>query len=211
VNRKFLKRFDNYLVFGVGVNDLPEHKTKWQSEQGSVERCEYYIKWHSMLRRCYSEVLHRNNPAYKGCIVCEEWKYFSNFKAWMEQQDWEGKDLDKDWRVLGNKEYSPETCAFIDGKLNSFLCNSLYGVDFHKKTGKFRARVSDTFVGKTIHLGLFATYKEADLAYVKAKISLAEKWAQLTPEYSKLIHNFVLQLLQQRSLTNEETKQTSLR
>ena len=195
MNRKFLLRFDNYKIFGVGINDLHEHKTKYIDGDGVKVSCPFYVKWHSMLRRCYSEVLHKNNPSYIGCTVCDDWVYFSKFKAWMEKQDWEGKDLDKDWRLLGNKVYSPENCIFIEEKLNSFLTNSLKGVDFHKKTGKFRARVSNPFTGRTDHIGMFISYEEAYNAYVSAKIRLALVWIDVLPERKWLINRIVSEFL----------------
>lgn len=191
MNRKCLKRFDNYLIFGIGRNDLHNHKTKYKDANGKIVRCPFYIKWHSMLRRCYSKVLHSNNPAYLGCTVCVEWLTFSNFKSWMETQDWEGKELDKDWIVLGNKIYSPDTCCFIPKGLNNFIANSFKGVDFHKRTQKFRARVHDPFTGSTYHLGLFASYLAANKAYVDAKIKLAKKWCEILPEYKQIIENFI--------------------
>ena len=74
-----------------------------------------------MLQRCYSESHLVRQPTYKGCSVCEEWLTFSNFKSWMEQQDWEGKQLDKDLLVYKNKIYSPETCVFVSSVINSFF------------------------------------------------------------------------------------------
>ena len=43
------------------------------------------------------------------------------FKRWMEKQDWEGKQLDKDIIKKGNKLYCPEFCFFVDNKVNSIL------------------------------------------------------------------------------------------
>ena len=122
----------NKLVYGVGINDadyivciyeeLP--RTNGKQNQKIVWRCPFYSRWMSMLRRCYSKAYQEKQPSYKGCSVCEEWLTFSNFKSWMETQDWEGKQLDKDLLVYKNKIYSPETCVFIDQRLNTFLVKS---------------------------------------------------------------------------------------
>jgi len=53
-----------------------------------------------MLTRCYYQKRLDIRPSYEECIVCEEWLTFSNFKKWTEQQDWEDKQLDKDFFVL---------------------------------------------------------------------------------------------------------------
>lgn len=103
------------IVFGVGINDVGRVSN---NKNGANYRCPFYARWHSMITRCYSEKFQYKNPSYIGCSVCDEWLTFSNFKRWMEQQDWHGKDLDKDILVKGNRVYSPETCMFVDRKTN---------------------------------------------------------------------------------------------
>ena len=91
----------------------------------------------------------------------------------MEQQDWQGKQLDKD--LLGNgKLYSPETCCFVEQWLNNLFTNCEHnqskwplGVCYHKRDQKFHATMQIN--GKTKHLGYFETPKEAHQAYLKAK------------------------------------------
>lgn len=114
------------LVYGKGVNDSPTPigataKDKTTGKLKLTYSCKFYSCWVSMLERCYSEKFHKNHPTYKDCYVCDEWLIFSNFKSWMETQDYEGKALDKDLLVYQNKVYSPETCVFIPKELNSFL------------------------------------------------------------------------------------------
>ena len=87
-----------------------EYKEK--QRQGFQKRKEDKEAWIEYLER---------RPAYKDVVVRQEWLTFSNFKRWMEKQDWEGKQLDKDIIVLGNKVYSPETCAFVLGVTNGFI------------------------------------------------------------------------------------------
>lgn len=172
------------LIFGVATNDLREHITKWKDKDGITHRCPFYIKWHSMVRRCYSKVNLVNNPAYIGCSVDRDWLTFSNFKSWMEGQDWVGKELDKD--IYGNgKFYSPTTCIFVSKRLNNFLtriysCNG--GADFHVKTGKWRARCSNPMTNKNEHLGLFSNENGAIGAWMTRKCQLAEELLSETKE-----------------------------
>lgn len=169
------------LIFGVGVNDV-KGPTKYFTDEGKKVTCPFYRTWHSMLRRCYSTYHQRKSPAYVGCSVVADWHRFSKFKAWMETQDWEGKELDKDFLNRGNKAYSPYTCVFIPKKLNSFLirCGKRHnGVDFHQKTGKYRARCSNPFSGKTEHLGLYDCQEDAYSVWCNRKKELAMKYAEM--------------------------------
>lgn len=117
------------LVCGVGVNDLPyrtdvyEYVTKdgGKRVRKLVFRCPYYKAWKNMLKRCYDEKYLESNPSYIGTSVCSEWWYATAFKKWMEQQDWQGKSLDKDIIVPGSKLYSPDTCAFVLKATNNFV------------------------------------------------------------------------------------------
>ncbi len=177
------------LVFGVGVNDLGYrvHVRELVTENGgkrswkTVFRCPYYTAWANMLKRCYSEKYLESKPTYIGTSVCSEWVYASEFKKWMDQQDWEGKCLDKDIIVLGNKLYSPETCAFVLAATNTFViaCDASrgeypVGVDLFRRTGEYRAKCGNPFSGEQEHLGLFATQEEAHEAWRKRKHELAQ-------------------------------------
>ena len=115
------------LVHGVGINDADYEVTRYEyvivdgrKKQKRIWICPYYQTWKGMLGRCYSTKYQDTRPTYKGCSVSEEWLTFSNFRAWMEKQDWEGMQLDKDLLFEGNKVYSAETCVFITREVNSF-------------------------------------------------------------------------------------------
>ena len=179
----------NKLVFGVGVNDLGYRTQVWEwvTENGGkrirklVFKCKYYEVWKSMLERCYSEKYLESHPSYIGTIVCREWLYASEFKKWMEQQEWQGKSLDKDIIVPGSKLYSPETCAFVLKATNLFVtardaCRWDYpiGVDLFKPTGRYRAQCRNPFTRKQENLGLFATQEEAHEVWRKRKHELAQ-------------------------------------
>ena len=156
------------LVLGVGLNDSND----------IVQGCRYYARWNAMLRRCYSEKITLRHTTYQGCSVCDEWLLFSNFKSWMEQQDWKGKELDKDLLVYKNKVYSPETCVYLEPHINNFMLksNSIrgsypLGVTYHKRLLKYQTKMADN--GPRKHLGTYKTAEEAHKAWQKAKIERA--------------------------------------
>lgn len=169
------------LVCGVGLNDACYSTSKFLN--GKQIRCPIYRKWHDMLRRCYSKKYQDRQPTYIGCSVCEEWLTFSNFKAWMEKQAWEGKDLDKDLLVSGNKEYRPDVCMFVTSWINKLITDhgakrGAYpiGVSLFKRDGNFRADVNAK--GIAIRLGRFPTPQNAHAAWQKAKIAIIRETAE---------------------------------
>lgn len=170
------------LVHGVGINDADYPVTKNEVINGkSVQTwiCPFYLTWKSMLTRCYSELWLTQHPSYVGCFVCPEWKTFSSFRGWMITQQWEGKQLDKDLLITGNKIYSSETCVFIEQRLNLFIIESKTskgqhppGVSWDKKASKYRAQGQSAFAGKRL-LGFFSTPYEAHLAWIDFKLEQA--------------------------------------
>lgn len=106
-----------FLIYGFGVTDAPtSHRVN-----GKSVPCPHYTAWESMLIRCYSEKHRHKFLSYAGCSVDERWRTFSEFKAWRINQAWEGRQLDKDLLVEGNRVYGPDTCAMISPSLNTFL------------------------------------------------------------------------------------------
>tara|TARA_R110000868_G_scaffold166102_3_gene399986 strand:+ start:130 stop:798 length:669 start_codon:yes stop_codon:yes gene_type:complete len=166
-------------AFGVGINDA---KYLTQPIVGGVAcYCPYYTAWQSMMKRCYCEKTQKRQPTYIGCSVCPDWAVFSNFRAWMNSQDWNGKALDKDLLVSGNKVYGPEFCMFVSVGLNSLLTNAKairgdlpQGVSFEVKNKSnnkyYRARCNVN--GKSKHIGYFSSVNQAEYAYLKFKSNL---------------------------------------
>ena len=174
-------------MYGVGINDAGYVVKEWRTievngvrKQRLVWYCPYYRVWEDMLKRCYSSKYQEKKPTYVGCSVSEEWWRFSNFRNWMEKQDWEGMQLDKDLLFNGNKMYSKETCVFVTRVVNMFTNDSgasrgewLIGVCWVKKKGKFKSQCSNHFTKKQEHLGLFLKEIEAHQAWLKRKLELA--------------------------------------
>lgn len=167
------------LVFGTGINDADYPVTQYEKINGKRVRvwvCPFYDIWCSMLRRCYSANSLVKYSSYKDCQVCTEWLTFSNFKKWMEQQEWEGRQIDKDLLKEGNKLYCPEHCIFVDRKINSFVTDSkatrgeyMLGVYWHKPRNKFLSKCSNPFTGEQEHLGYFTSELEAHLTWKRKK------------------------------------------
>lgn len=171
------------LVFGVGINDA-DYPVKPQI-QATRYVCPFYDKWKNMLSRCYSNATAKRQPAYANCTVHPEWHRFSKFKAWMEQQDWHGKQLDKDILVFGNTVYGPDTCVFVDSTTNHFLldrasCRSgMLGVRFDPKSGSYQARCRNPFTNKRASLGTFKNEMDAYKAWRRYKHELACQLADI--------------------------------
>jgi hypothetical protein len=158
----------NKLIYGIGINDSDYNTQPYVD--GKQVKCKYYLTWKNMLMRCYDHKIQAKEPTYIGCTITEEWLTFSNFKKWMETQDFEGKQLDKDILVQGNKVYSPETCIFVTNDVNNLFIKSdasrgkyKLGVDFKKHNGKYIARCSVN--GKSKYLGCYITEEEAYQVY----------------------------------------------
>ena len=159
-------------LYGVGINDA-EYMVK-PIINGKRSRCPYYQVWMSMLTRCYCEKYQQKRPTYTKCLVIKEWLVFSVFKKWMKAQNWQGMDLDKDIKIIGNDIYSPETCVFVSRQVNSLLndCGSArgewpIGVIFCKRSKKFLSSCCKN--GKNKHIGYFSNPEEASAAYKKYK------------------------------------------
>lgn len=193
------------LVCGVGINDadytvivkeivgFKEDGTKIIKQ---VWICPFYRVWQNMLTRCYSDKYKVNRPTYEYCTTVPEWHYFMTFRAWMEKQDWIDRQLDKDLLVPGNKVYGPETCVFIDSKVNSFILernaargDCPIGVTFCKRDRKYMAGGWNVETGKRKNLGCFDDPDKAHQAWLCHKLSqariLAEK--QSDPRVAKAL------------------------
>lgn len=168
------------LIQGVGVNDAPyavDVKGELPRVDGKRKRyqiflCPFYSVWREMLRRAYDKNFHSRKPSYSNVEVCDEWLRFMNFRAWMTEQNWEGKHLDKD--VIGTGLlYSPENCVFITQRVNKFVIGESKSCGVYTNKSSFVAK-GKNFNGKSIHLGSFQSWDAARLSYIKHKISQIE-------------------------------------
>lgn len=182
------------LVYGVGVNDADYAVTAHEEcspvngkrKQRRIWFCPFYRTWADMLTRAYSAKEKARHPTYKDVTVCKEWHTFSVFKAWMEAQDFESGQLDKDLLVTGNKHYSPETCVFVSKQVNMFLVDSgatrgnyLIGASWCKRNDKFKSQCRNPITRVQETLGYFTTEQEAHEAWLTKKLEHAHTLASL--------------------------------
>ena len=186
--------------FGVGVNDA-DYAVQ-PRVNGVKLRDPAYQAWSSMLQRAYDPKLHAAYPTYSGVTVCKEWHSFSAFRNWWlnsYREDWQ---CDKDLLVVGNREYSPDSCIYVPLWLNSFLNGHEasrgelpIGVRLDKRRGKYQSRCCNPITGKNHNLGYFTTPEAAHAAWTKRKLELA---AQLKPDMDaidKRIYNNVVTII----------------
>ena len=168
------------LIYGFGINDDPT-STK------ILYKDSIYTRWQGMIMRCYSEKFKETRPTYEHATVCEEWKYYSNFRDWCRLQNHEGNHTDKDLLVKGNTVYSPETVCFIPPELNTFFTDrkrfTSVAVGVREQSGgRFYARIMNPFTGKRENLGTFDNMFSAAEAWRERKKELAYQWATLLEE-----------------------------
>lgn len=148
------------VVYGHGINDAPYVINP--QIKGVRYQCPFYKVWQNMLKRVYDNSYKNKNTTYLGTSVCKTWLKFMNFRYWMQDQDWEGKQLDKDVLVRGNKLYSPGTCLFVSSNVNLFILESdarrgelPIGVSFCKTKNKYTSFCSSNVSGLKRNLGSF--------------------------------------------------------
>ena len=103
----------------------------------------------------------------------------------MIKQEWQGKVIDKDLLIQGNKVYGPDTCIFITQSLNKFTLDAAsnrgdqpVGVSFAKDRQKYHARCCNPFTGKTENLGYFSDPMTAHQAWKSRKHEISCKLAE---------------------------------
>lgn len=175
------------LIQGFGVNDLKGATIH------NGERDKAYMLWKAVINRCYNTKALDRKMSYLVVSISDDFKYFSDFKTWVEKQKGfnAGWQLDKDLlsKDTGNLMYSKNTCVFLPNEVNNAIKRRTYsmlkgtpeGVCLcQTKREYYRSQVS--IGGKKVGLGTYPTmemahqaYKEAKEGYIK---SLAEKWKE---------------------------------
>lgn len=184
------------LVYGFGFND----RTK-------TSRSKEYKLWNGMLERCYSERLHLVRPTYLGCEASENFKKYSYFHDWCQNQigfGAHGFELDKDTLLKGNKTYSEDLCVFIPKEINSMMTKTdaargenPIGVCFKKRVGMYHAQ--HTKNNRSEHIGYFNNPNDAFLAYKSARESYIKEVAnkykdQIDPRAYVALMNYTIDI-----------------
>ena len=167
---------DHPTVYGVGYLGRATQFSNTKLEN-STKGNPHYIKWFSMMRRCYSEAKgFIDKPAYDGATVDPVWHNYTVFEKWSKAHEITAVrvDLDKDLLNPGGKVYSPVTCVYIPQWLNVAIANTRSnnaeewaGVnkkgDKATRIKKYNARIQ--VQGKRIDLGLFEFADDCGMTY----------------------------------------------
>lgn len=181
-------------VFSVGYLGVGKYKIK---EENGKLFTQNYLRWISMIRRCYDEKHINRHKTYADCFICEEWHNFQNFAKWYDENYYqcgdEKMDLDKDILVKGNKLYSPNTCMFVPKRINVLFIRQSssnkypIGVTKSEKSNSLIVRAYSNDNLKCCYLGCYKTVEQAHYVYKMAK----EKYIkQIADEYKQKYSNF---------------------
>lgn len=154
-------------IKGVGVLDVDFSRTY----DKKIEKA--YNVWTAILYRCYTQNRTHGYASYEGCYICEEWKLFSNFLKWFNENYIEGYAIDKDICRKGNKCYCPEYCVFVPQSVNNVILTKRrsdhklpIGV-YETPNGTYSVKLRK--YGKSVTVGTFNSINEAFVAYKQAK------------------------------------------
>lgn len=190
--RKFLsgKLLYPYYPSYLGIGYLGDGNYK--SRDNNV-KTDAYIKWGSMLTRCYSDK-YIKAEAYDNCFVDPDWHNFQNFAKWyyenIYQLENERIELDKEIKYKGCKVYSADTCLLVPHKINTIICNRArdrgkYAIGVTYNGNRYCAACN--IYGERYCIGYYDTEYEAFLAYKTYKeneiIRVAETYRGIIPDY----------------------------
>ena len=176
--------FPGYL--GIGYIGCGKYKSR---EEG--EHTEEYIKWGSMLTRCYAEK-YIKKANYDKCYVCNEWHNFQYFAEWYSLHKYEvpgdDLDIDKDIKYKGNKLYSPTTCILIPHSINTVICNRAndrgeFPIGVTKSSNGDKYIATCNIEKERIYLGTYDTPEKAFKVYKTAKENEILRLADLYKKY----------------------------
>lgn len=183
-------------VFGVGYFGIGPFTCKIHT--GIKKNSHAYSVWSAMIERCYSqsELKRKSSKAYNDVTVCDEWHNFQNFAKWFYDNlpQYDNVNLDKDLKVIGNKEYSPLACSFVPPQINALFSGTRNVRDlprgvYYSNTNKayvaqiHRGEITGKGKSKQSYLGSFLEKEAAITAYREAKINhvreVAEKYKHM--------------------------------
>lgn len=136
----------NLLIGGFGINDSDTPIRISENINGKstiLWTCPHYQKWTYLISRCTNG----KKECYDDISICEEWKYFSNFKSWSTSQPFFSSELCLDKDILSGTIYSPETCRYVPMYINNLIIakstnDYMLGVTYDKSRNRFKSNIS---------------------------------------------------------------------
>lgn len=170
------------------VPDIKDSLGNWKRSY-MVDGVRYFTRagmiWGAVEARCNpAGSVQSRMKSYEG--VTNSFENFQHFTEWCHNEcgylnrESSGKYwcLDKDILVIGNRQYSPETCCFVPTRLNSLLGTHAnrktslpIGVSFRKDMQKYNAQVSNG-VGNRLSVSGFTDPFSAHRKYQEIKIGV---------------------------------------
>lgn len=168
-------------VFGVGYLGEGIYAASYNKNGKKVNTPAYEV-WLGKIKTCYWETKRKHLYKDQGVTVCNEWHNFQNFAKWFYIQVklyGKGGSVDKDLLLLGNREYSPDSCAYVPPAVNSLFTGAsgnISGVHWCNTQQKWvaqiqRGELTATGKSKQSYLGRFDCKQTADAAYYSAKLA----------------------------------------
>jgi hypothetical protein len=173
-----------------GVRDLKSPEGLWiksytvtEDRFQTVYHTRSGVLWRSINNRCSAKIV--QHEPWKDCtITFEDYQEFTDWcqpKFGYMQKDRSGRywALDKDLKIEGNREYSPNTCLFVPISINNLFNiksddNGLpVGVSRYKHTDLFQWNCSTVGTGLK-RAGTARTAEEGHRSWQRTKIAVIE-------------------------------------
>lgn len=175
------------LIYGIGYCD---RKVSTKNADGTIKKS--YDAWRRLLYRC-TEPWWLLHPTYRGTSVCKAWHCYTPFAKWFEDNTYgDGLEVEKDLLVLGNKEYSPDTCCLVTNSINKAIIIRKEHLGVNKKGNVFEVYFRSKYIGSSKNIvDAQKTYMGVKVEYVK---SLALSCKSLDPRVKEALLNFNLSI-----------------
>lgn len=198
-------------VSGVGYLGIGDY-TVTDEAFGKKRNSDAYEVWNGMLKRCYNKEWQskQGRTSYIGVTVAPEWHCFQNFAKWYydNRPTYEDFALDKDLKIIGNREYSPEVCTFVPVQVNSLFTGTQddrdlpRGVHFCNTKKKFIVQLHNGELtkngnNKQSYLG---AYDDVDLAIKVYRDAKVKHCSDVAEKYKDKLEETVYYNLKHRAL-----------
>lgn len=171
---------------------------------GKTKLCPCYSSWLDMLRRCYNKTFQIKHPTYAGVTVCDEWLLFTNFRMWWMNNYVEGWHLDKDLMIIGNKEYSSETCIYVPCMINNFIRDGNTNREkggvwsWNKRKRKFTSTCRHPKTKVRESLGYFESANLAHNAWMNRKLEILRELKSEMDEIHPVLFSNINKIINER-------------